>query len=168
MKNKKTKHHRNILIVQLAIIVLIVVAIYILYPKVNVDANGTLVKFGAINANVVMLSENPDFSNPRYLDFNEREDITFDLSPGKYYWKPSNNLISGLKRKIVINSEIGIGINRSENETNLKNIGNVKINITENKDGIMVGHIILEPNEEEEIEDKGEYTGRQEQWNSPH
>ena len=160
MKNNKIKHHKKIITIQVAFIILILIAIYFLYPKVKVDTNGTLVKFGTINANVVMLSKNPDFSNPRYLDFQEKEDITFDLQPGKYYWKPSNNLISGLTKELTIDSKVGMEINNS----NLKNTGNVKINITENNRGVLVGHIILEPNQEEKIENQGEYIGGQEQW----
>jgi len=38
-----------------------------------------------------------------------------------------------------------------EDEDELVNIGNVKINVTKSKSGVMVGHIILEPEESEEI-----------------
>jgi len=40
-------------------------------------------------------------------------------------------------------------------------VGNVMLNVTRNKEGMMVGYIILEPNDSEEIENSGEYAGRQ-------
>ena len=54
-------------------------------------------------------------------------------------------------------------INKKENESELKNIGNVKINVTRTKEGVMVGRIILEPDEAEKIEDEtgNKYIGRE-------
>ena len=115
----------------------------------------------SINANAIILSENSDFSNPRYLDLSERKNISFNLKPGKYYWKADNFIIEGLKKEFTIESEVGLNINRVENRTDLVNIGNVKINITKDDEGIIVGHVILGPEESEKIEDSGEYTGRQ-------
>lgn len=154
--------HIKIIIVQAIFLIGIAVVLYLLYPKINVDIDGTLVRFSSVNANVVIISENPDFSNPRYLELGERKNITFDLRPGKYYWKASNNLIEGLEKEFTINSEVGMKVDIKEgNESKLVNIGNVKLNVTKNKEGMMIGHIILELNESEEIENSGEYTGRQ-------
>ena len=154
--------HIKIIIAQVIFLAIISSAVYLIYPKTNVEVDGTIVNFKSINANVVVISENPDFSNPYYLDMTRRKIISFDLEPGTYYWKASNNYIEGLKKELKIESEIGMEIKRGgEGEARLENIGNVKINITKSDDGIMVGHIILSPDDEEEIEDKGEYTGRQ-------
>jgi len=65
-----------------------------------------------------------------------------------------------LKNEFTIETEVGMKIER-ENESELVNVGNVKINVTRSKSGMMVGHIILEPNASKKIEDKGEYAGRQ-------
>ena len=146
---------------QAIFLVIVLIAVYFLYPKTNIELDSTLVSFGSINANVIIISENPDFSNPRYFEI-ENKNISFNLEPGTYYWKADNGIIEGLKKEFTIESEVGIGINRSENESELVNVGNVKINITKTEEGIMVGHIILEPDESEKIEDKDEeYTGRQ-------
>jgi hypothetical protein len=160
--NKKFSWNKKIILVQVIILVIVFAGIYLLYPRSEVNVNGNFVNFKSINAKVVMVSENPDFTNPRYLDFRERENYTFNLKPGTYYWKSSNSLISGLKNKFTIQSEVGLGINRTEEDANLVNLGNVKINVTKNKEGVMVGHIILDPEEQEKIEDKGTYEGRQE------
>lgn len=160
--------HIKIVLVQVIFLVLVAVVLYAAYPKASINIKGTLVNFKSINANVVIISENPDFSNPRYLDFEGRKNMTFDLKPGTYYWKASNDLIEGLKNEFTIESEVGMKIDIKEerrkeegNESRLVNIGNVKLSVTRNKDGMMVGRIILEPNESEEIENSGEYTGRQ-------
>lgn len=146
---------------QAVFLVLVIALLYSFYPRANVDVNGNWIKFNSINANVIMISENPDFSNPRYIDLSEGKNLSLSLNPGTYYWKSDNGIIEGMKHEFTIESEVGLGINKTENETDLVNIGNVKINVTKGGDGVMVGHIILEPDESEKIEDKGNYAGRQ-------
>ncbi len=158
MKNKLSGN-KKIVISQVVFLGVLLAMVYFLYPKVNVDVDGNFVDFKSINANVIMISENSDFSNPRYLEFSERNNFSFNLEPGTYYWKPSNSLIGGFGNQFIIESEVGLEVNRS-NGTELVNVGNVKINVTK-QGGIMVGHIILEPEDVEKIEDKGEYVGRQ-------
>jgi len=154
--------HIKIIIMQGIFLAVASLVIYLLYPKTGMSLSGNLVSFSSVNANVVIISENPDFSNPRYLDFERRKNISFNLSPGTYYWKASNNLIQGIENKFTIDSKVGMKIGREENNSSLVNIGNVKINVTKTDEGTMVGHIILEPEETEKIEDKNEsYTGRQ-------
>ena len=153
--------HIKIILLQMIFLVGVFIAIYFAYPKTELEVEGNFVKFKSINSNVIIISENPDFSNPRYLEVGKGENLSFNLKPGTYYWKASNGIIEGLKNKFTIQSEVGLGIEHEENETKLVNIGNVKINITKNKRGVMVGHIILEPNESEKIEDSGKYIGRQ-------
>ena len=158
------KMNKHIKIIALQVIFLVAVAgvLYLVYPKANIEIKGTLVIFNSVNANVIIISENPDFSNPRYLDFESRKNITFDLKPGTYYWKASNNLIEGLSKEFKIESEVGMKIDVIEgDEAKLSTVGNVKLNVTRNKEGMMVGYIILEPNDSEEIENSGEYAGRQ-------
>lgn len=151
MKNK------TIVFAQLMLLFIIGIVIYLVYPRTLFEINGNVVRFDSMNAEVIILSENPDFSNPRYIDVNGN--VSLNLKPGTYYWKASNGIIQGLKKEFIISSEVGLEIEK-ENGTELVNVGNVKVNVTK-EDGVMVGHIILEPNESEEIEDRGEYTGRQ-------
>ena len=160
MEKEKTKKVKKAIIMQAVFLIAIAIALYLLYPKTRITLNGNEVNFQKINANVIVLSENPDFSNPRYLDLNEREEITFKLNPGNYYWKASNGIIEGMKEEFIIQSEVGMKVEVDDNGTYLENIGNVKLNVTKNKQGRMVGHIILEPSENQEIEE-GEYIGRQ-------
>jgi len=155
------KKHIKIIMAQMIFLVLMFILIYFIYPKTGANVNGNLVNFNSINANVIIISENPDFSNPIYLNVSEKNNVSLILEPGKYYWKADNFIIQGLKNEFIIESEVGLGINRIENETDLVNIGNVKINVTKSDNGIMIGHVILEPDESEKINDSGDYTGRQ-------
>ena len=146
---------------QVLFLILVISCIYYFYPRAELDVNKNGVEFNSINANVIIISENPDFSNPRYIDLSERKNMSYNLKPGTYYWKSDNGIIEGIRQEFIIPSEVGMEINNTGNETNLVNVGNVKINVKKNSDGVMVGRIILEPDESEKINDTGEYTGRQ-------
>ncbi|MBD3252827.1 hypothetical protein GF386_03790 [Candidatus Pacearchaeota archaeon] len=160
MKNKKIKH-LHIILAQALFLIITFSFVFVFYPRTDVSISGNFVKFDSVNSDIIIISENSDFSNPSYIDLKKLNNISFSLKPGSYYWKPSNGIIEGFTNKFIIKSEVGLGIERDEN-TSLVNIGNVKVNVTKNKEGVMVGRIILEPEESEKIEDKGEYTARQE------
>lgn len=159
MENKK--HHLIIIGMQIVFLIGIFLVLYLLYPKANVNVNGNVVGFESVNAEYIIISENSDFSNPGYINFSEFKFQTFDLKPGKYYWKASNGIIKGFEKEFEIKSEIGLKIEGEGDNKTLVNIGNVKVNVTK-EDGVLVGHIILEPDESEKIENKGEYVGREE------
>jgi|SRR3989344_3034571 len=159
MVNKK--QHLIVIGIQIIFLIGIFIFLYLSYPKANVNVNGNVVGFESINAEYIIISENSDFSNPGYINFSEFKTQTFDLKPGKYYWKASNGIIKGFEKEFEVSSEVGLKIDGEGNETNLVNIGNVKVNVTK-EGGVIVGHIILEPEESEKIEDKGEYAGREE------
>ena len=151
------------IIIQAIFLIIVLAAIYFIYPRTSVDVQGNSIQFKSMNANVIILSENPDFSNPRYLDLEEGKNISINLNPGKYYWRASNDLIEGLKKEFTIESEVGMKMEIEENASRLVNVGNVKINVSKTRDGMMVGHIILEPEEGEEVENQQDvkYTGGQ-------
>lgn len=155
------KKHTKIIIIQAIIVALIGIIIYIFYPKIEFNLNGNTIKFDSINADKIIISKNPDFSNSRYIDFSNEKNISLNLEPGTYYWKPDNGLISGLKHEFTIDSIVSLETNNTDNETNLVNVGNVKINVTKDNNGIVVGYVVLEPNESEKIENKGVYVGEQ-------
>jgi hypothetical protein len=140
----------------------VIIGLFIFYPRAEVSVVGNFVRFSSINANVIVISENPDFSNPRYLLLNETKAINLNLKPGTYYWKGDNGFIEGMKNEFTIKSEVNIKINNG-NESEVVNVGNVKINLRKNQDGVMVGKIILDTNESEKIENTNEtYVGGQE------
>ena len=125
--------------------------------------NGNVVKFSSLNSDTFIISQSKDFSAPRYVTF-EKKNVFVNLEPGVYYWKPTNNVIAGLTKKIDIPSEVSLQIDRNktlEGNVEIENIGNVKVNITKNRSGVIVGYIVLEPEESRRIEDKGIYEGGQ-------
>jgi len=152
--------HKTIILVQVIFLVGILLTLYILYPKMKVDVEGNKVEFKSINANVIIMSSNPDFSNPRYFDIKKGDNVSFKLKPGKYYWKTGNGLIESLENKFEIKSEVGLKIEEA-NGTKLVNVGNVKVNVTKDGKGGFVGRVILEPDNSQDIENNGTYTGEQ-------
>ncbi len=161
-EGKEIKTHIKAISVQIIFLMLIGIGIYLAYPKADVSVNGNFVKINSENSKVIVISENPDFTNPRYFETGDIKNISFSLKPGTYYWKSDNGIIESFSNKFTIESEVGMEIKRTGNQSNLVNVGNVKINVTRGKDGVMVGRIILDTGESEKIEDKGEnYVGRQ-------
>lgn len=153
--------HKLFIIVQLILVAVVLVGIFVLYPRASLELSGNTVRFSAGNAKLIVLSNSPDFSNPRYIDLDGN--VTFNLKPGTYYWKASNGIIEGFVDEFRIESEIGLQILEKNDSYELKNVGDVKINVTRTSDGRFVGRIILEPEQAEEIENEGVYTGRQDE-----
>lgn len=158
MKNHG-KAHKIFIIAQIVFAIIVIIALFILYPRARLDLEGNVVNFNTINANVIILSANPDFSNPRYIDIENN--ISFNLKPGKYYWKAGNGIIEGLSNEFEIKSEVGLSIIEKDDAREIQNVGNVKVNVTKTADGGFVGHIILEPDESEQIGNESGFTGRQ-------
>jgi hypothetical protein len=157
MNKKKISGNMKVMVAQLLFISIVLVVVLVVYPKVEADLNEDSVSFKSINANAIIISSSPDFSNPRYVEVEDN--LSLNLKPGTYYWKASNDLLNGFGRSFVVESEVGLDIEDDE----LTNTGNVILNITETEGGFLVGHIILGPEESSEIENKndGEYVGRQ-------
>ena len=156
---RQNKTHKIFIVAQIVFVVVLVGIIFVFYPRANLALEGNTVNFKSVNANVIILSANPDFSNPRYIDIEQN--VSFNLRVGKYYWKASNGVIESLSKEFEIESEVGLSIIEKDDNYELQNVGNVRVNVTKKEDGSFVGHIILEPDESSEIENTGEYVGRQ-------
>ena len=105
--------HIKVILVQAIFLVVVLAVLYFLYPKTSINVEKNLVDFNPINANVIIISENPDFSNPRYLDAEKGKKVSFELPPGTYYWKADNGIIEGLGNKFTVESEVGMEISVS-------------------------------------------------------
>lgn len=154
--------HKWFIFGQLILVALILIAVFVFYPRANLELNGNTVRFSAENANLIIISNNPDFSNPRYIDINESV-VSFNLKPGTYYWKASNEILESFANEFVIESEVGLQIIEKDGDYSLKNVGDVRVNVSKTKDGRFVGRIILEPDASNEIENNGVYTGGQDE-----
>lgn len=144
------------IVAQIAFILLVGSLVYVMYPRVDLSVTGNVVGIDSVNTNAIILSKNPDFSNAQYIRLDELEDSSFEIEPGVYYVKASNRLIKGFDKEILIESEVALDVDGNE----LINIGNVKLNVQEEEDGILVGHIVLGPEDSEEVDDN-KFTGRQ-------
>ncbi len=153
--------HKWFILGQLILVALFLVAVFIFYPRANLELNGNTVMFSSGNAKLIIISNNPDFSNPRFVDIEEN--VSFNLKPGTYYWKASNGIIEGFSDEFTIDSDVGLQIIEKDGNYTLKNVGDVKINVSKTKDGGFVGRIILEPDDISDIENKGVYAGRQDE-----
>jgi len=85
------KTNKIFVLMQMIFIVVAVSAVFISYPRVEFGLDGNEVSFRSINSNVIIISNNPDFSNPRYIDIEGN--VSFNLKSGVYYWKAGNGII---------------------------------------------------------------------------
>ena len=156
-------NNKYIIIAQALFLIVVFSGIFIFYPQVHHTIEGNVIKFSSENAEVIIISKSEDFSNPRYITFENKDESFVMLDPGTYYFKPANSFIEGFAEKIEIPSEVSLDIKRNAttNESEIENAGNVKIKVSKNERGVMVGQIILNPEERETIEDKGVYQGSQ-------
>lgn len=147
---------KSVILIQTVFLAIALMAVYLLYPKINASVAGNTIRFETGNVNILVLSDNPEFNDSRYIAVYNN--LTINLSPGTYYWRAGNGVIWGVSHRLDVNSEVGLRLN--ENDSELENIGNVKVNVSRTSDGSLVGQIILEPEQAEKIEN-GTYVGRQ-------
>ena len=163
MDEKNIKMRRNIKItgIQVLLLAVLFLGIFMLYPRVDYSLNNNFLHFSSINANVIMISKSPDFNDTRYIDLRSVDDVSINLEPGKYYWKPYNSFIEGRVKEIEIDPFVTLGINDDGENDTLVNLGNVRLNVTKGKDGKMVGRVILDPEESDTDESADEFIGRE-------
>jgi hypothetical protein len=149
---------KKTIIIQVVALVLVFGIIYLLYPKTSLEVTGNVVNFQESSAKIIIISQNPNFENAQYYSLNESNKII--LEPGHYYWKASNSYLTGFKGEFDIDSTVGLEI---QNESDLVNVGDVKLKVTKDENGQMVGEIVLEIGENEMINNSGVYTGRQDE-----
>lgn len=158
----KSRLNKKLLLAQLIFLILAFVLIFIFYPKAELDVNGSFVRFNSINSNVIVISDNPEFLNPRYIDFKDANNFSVKLNPGKYYYKSYNNLLESFDNEFEIDSVVGLDLDEYEKDRELINVGNVKINVTKNSKGELIGNIELVPDETKKEDKIGdEYVARQ-------
>jgi hypothetical protein len=155
------RKHTKIIVLQLLFLIGIVSFIYFSYPKAEVGVSGNFISLDSKNAEYIAIAKNPDFSDAKYIDLSETKKLGFELEPGNYYVRAGNWVIAGFSSEIEVNSTVALTI---ENDS-LVNVGNVKLKVTKGKNGAMVGNIVLEPtdsqniNSQEDTVYKGEQNG---------
>ena len=167
MFDKKAISRMSKFIVALQLIFLagVVIFLYVFAPNLDYPPNGAQldrndVEFKFKNANVILVDDNPDFSSPVKIDLSELEGKSVSFEAGTYYWK-AEGILGSLKRKFTINSNVGLEI--IEENSSLKNVGNVPLNVTEKTQSGTVGLAILDVEVEYPIENNSNVTYRGEQ-----
>ncbi len=89
-----------VLIVEIIAVVVVLGLVFVLYPRVDVEVEGTKAVFKPISANIVMISKSEDFEDSRYLEVEE--EVELNLEQGIYYWKASNDYLEGFRNEIVV------------------------------------------------------------------
>jgi len=144
-KTKISKKSKAIIILQLTFILGIFFFVYFFapkleYPKDNAILNKKDIGFKFKNANVILVDTNKEFSSPKEIDLDSLNITNILFEPGIYYWRAIGILKSPI-RKFTINSNVGLELNE-ENST-LKNIGDVQLNITKKNRSGITGLVIL-------------------------
>jgi hypothetical protein len=130
---------KTIILAQLAIVVgalmfVILFAPKTIYPLNNGYYDDSVINFNFRNANIIVVDEDPMFSSPQEIDIREVNITKIRFPPGKYYWKAIGILESPVK-SFTINSKVGLEY--KEQNSSIVNVGNVKINVSEeNSKGI--------------------------------
>ncbi|MFA7707770.1 MAG: hypothetical protein WCX73_02365 [Candidatus Pacearchaeota archaeon] len=120
--------------------------VYLSAPKLEYPVNGEVinedfVQFKFKNANVILVDDNEEFSSPKMLNVSDSNFVGIGMTPGKYYWKAVGN-IESFSREFVIGSKVGLELNKEE--STLKNVGNVEINVSEKRSSGISGLVILD------------------------
>jgi hypothetical protein len=106
-----------------------------IYPLNGMTISNSDFSFEIENAKEVLLSIDENFSNPIVLN-SETEVI---LAPGVYFWKVKNNFREGKVQSFTIQSQISLNLRDALDSYELINSGNVPLNITSDKEGIILG-----------------------------
>jgi len=109
------------------------------------------------DADTIIVSRDPEFSNPTILE--EGEDIS--LPPGTYYWKVKNWLRESEVYTFTIETTVVLNLIEEQDKKFLENDGNVDVKVTEKKAGITTGSFEIEIGDNEEISEDKDYEGGQ-------
>ena len=69
------KNHKTIILFQIVFLVVVVTGLYFFYPKVEQNVSGNIVKFHSGNSDFIIVSKSPDFSSPRFVNFEKEDDF---------------------------------------------------------------------------------------------
>ena len=167
MKYKKGmgRVSKIMVIAQFVILAGAVLFIYLFSPHLDYPRNNQSLDNGVVdckfrNANLILVDDNPDFRNPMEIDLSKLNKTGVRFNPGTYYWK-AVGLIESNSQEFTINPNVGLELN--EENSSLKNVGNVPLNVSEKTDSGKTGLVILDVQVDYpvEMENKTIYQGEQ-------
>ena len=130
------------------------------YPRNNQSLDKSVVDFKFRNANIILVDDNPDFRNPMEIDLRKLNTTGVRFKSGTYYWK-AVGLIESNAREFTISPNVGLELN--EENSSLKNVGNVQLNVSKKTDSGTTGLVILDVQADYpvDMENKTIYQGEQ-------
>lgn len=158
--DKITKIEKKVLVVETIFVfgILIYLSFSTIPVQISPLSGMTIIEpdfvFEIENGDEVILSVDENFSNPVILT----EDKEVKLAPGVYYWKVKNDFRESDVSMFTVESNVALNLYRKNDSYELRNVGNVDLNVTEKKEGI-TGGIILEINELKEVKGNATYEG---------
>lgn len=165
-KNAITRFSKAMIVLQLFILIFAFVFLYKIAPRINYPndgslLNGNMVKFDFENSKAILIDDNPEFSSPINIDAEKIKDVFISFPPGTYYWK-GVGILETEPKKFTINSNVGLEI--QDNQTNLKNVGNVALNVSIEDENGLSGLTILDVDIEYPVDSENETNYRGEQY----
>lgn len=121
------------------------------YPFNGAVLNGDGVSFSFKHANVILLDDNEDFSSPKKINASDLQIGRVLFEPGTYYWKAVGVVESSPKMFIVPST---VGLEYDSNNSTIRNVGDVDLEIETKGTSSATGLVILEINTERVVEDK--------------
>jgi hypothetical protein len=127
-----SKMSKILVVLQLAIVVGAVILFYMLAPSVNYSygdkSKGEKINFNFRNANVILLSDEPDFSNPVAINLSLVNLSTMDFTNGKHYIK-AVGIMQSIPIEFIVNNSDGISIvdNTKPNANTITNENGLKV-----------------------------------------
>lgn len=160
---KKINTSRKILLVDAVFILGIFVYLFFSnLPKAVSPVSGQVISdpdltFEIEKGDTIWISTTSDFADPIIL----KENSEIFLTPGEYYWKVKNWLRESEVKTFKIETNIGLDLYNRGQDYELKNSGNVDLDVDKKKGGI-TSSFPLEVDESKELEkDNSSYEGKQ-------
>ncbi|HDK42269.1 MAG TPA: hypothetical protein ENG87_02735, partial [Candidatus Pacearchaeota archaeon] len=151
----KTMGTKKILIAEAVFVFGIMIYVFIalspnqIYPLHGMTISEPDFVFEIENGEQVILSFDKDFTDPIILE----EDSDIILPPGTYYWKVKSRFRESEVMNFTIQSHVGLEVKERGENYEIKNSGNVDLNVTKESQGI-TGEFTLEVGSSEETEKK--------------
>lgn len=124
------KYKIDLVIVLASVFVLIGIVGYtqplVIAPFNEMETYDTSVLFSIEKADSLIIDDNLDFTTPD--EYNVVDGLKIDLIPGTYYWKVKGIGFSEV-RTLTIKSKISLRLVETENDFDVINDGNMRMNI---------------------------------------
>ncbi len=145
------KHKIDMIVVLVSVFVLMGVIGFsqplVIAPLDNYETFETEVLFSIEKGEKLLIDDNLDFTTPE--EYDVIDGLKINLKPGKYYWKVVGFTQSEI-RTLTINSKISLEFVAGEDNFDIVNAGNVKLNVDIYNGTEKIGEKKLEINEEME------------------